>query len=102
MTQLVSLGTFQSFHRLACVTIIDNRGALRLFGFQTFVLSLIDSCQNRVSAKQYHCDSRSLFLRFSADQLLAVNLSQAHSKSIFLGGKVVFCRPSDCRCRVLT
>ena len=22
--------------------------------FQTFVLSLIDSCQNRVSAKQYH------------------------------------------------
>jgi len=31
-----------------------------------------------------------LFLNFSADQLLAVNLSQAHSKSIFLGEKVVF------------
>ena len=31
VTQLVSLGTrLKSFHRLACVTIIDNSEALRL------------------------------------------------------------------------
>ena len=64
------------------------------------MLSLIDSCQNRVSAKQYHTTastgsdvnfSRLLVFEVfdSANQLLAVNLSQAHSKSIFLGEKVV-------------
>ena len=58
MTQLVSLGTrVKSFHRLAFVTIIDNGEALRLTWFQTFVLSSIDSCQNRVYANQYHMTS---------------------------------------------
>ena len=113
VTQLVSLGTrLKSFHRLACVTIIDNSEALRLTWFQTFVLSSTDSCQNRVYANQYHMTgiagsdvnfSKSLVFELFSWLVISCKFITGSFQVYFLGEKAVFYyRPSYCRCSALT
>ena len=100
MTQLVSLGTpLKSFHRLACVTMIDNSEALRLTWFQTFVLGSVDSCQNRVYANQYHMTasagsdgnfSRSLVFEVFRGPVITCKFITGSLQIYFLGEKALF------------